>query len=597
MKMSDQPNTPAVDTSALVPTAEDDRLLEKLRAATLGEFDIYGELGRGGMATVYLAHEISLDRKVAIKVMSPAMTHATGLVERFKREAKTAANLAHPNIIPIYSVRQVDDLLFCVIKLVNGTPLDGIMRELGRLPVRLVQAVVSQVGDALAYAHRHGVVHRDIKPGNILIDDDGWVVVTDFGIAKVSETEGLTMTGVAVGTPTYMSPEQCSGDEVTGASDQYSLGVVAYEMLAGRPPFTGNSMMAIMYSHFHDEAPSLAALRPDVPAPLRDAVMRMLAKSPAERFPSVDAAAAAMGAKPLERDEPTRSQLITLVRSGTSHRALQLQRTPKSPIPLSQKAAEGPPPLARARWRPVLVAAAAMVLLGAGYLIASFGNREASPPLQQSVLPSAPATTPNATPPATDSLPQAVREQPAAPPTTAKERTPPPATPRQPQVANSVVQQQQRVDTAAKASVTPSVPLFDSATPIRTPVNSVPLATPERSAAVSAPAVDEEGMVRSVILSFARAVAASDLAAARRIYPGMPNEQRQGFEALWRDGGTMSPRWTVSDIIITGTSAIARVQGSNVVTLRRGTTSELPVALRARLERRGAEWRIVALIN
>jgi serine/threonine-protein kinase len=165
--MSDHPPKQPTSSAALAPTAEDDRLLTKLRAATLGEFDVYGELGRGGMATVYLAHEISLDRKVAIKVMSPVMTHATGLVERFKREARTAANLAHPNIIPIYSVRQVDDLLFCVIKLVNGTPLDGIMRELGRLPVRLVQAVVSQVGDALAYAHRHGVVHRDIKPANI----------------------------------------------------------------------------------------------------------------------------------------------------------------------------------------------------------------------------------------------------------------------------------------------------------------------------------------------------------------------------------------------------------------------------------------------
>ncbi|MEW5916509.1 MAG: protein kinase [Gemmatimonadota bacterium] len=591
--MPDRPTKEPTNAAALIPTAEDDRLLAKLRAATLGEFDVYGELGRGGMATVYLAHEISLDRKVAIKVMSPVMTHAAGLVERFKREAKTAANLAHPNIIPIYSVRQVDDLLFCVIKLVNGTPLDGIMRELGRLPVRLVQAVVSQVGDALAYAHRHGVVHRDIKPANILIDDDGWVVVTDFGIAKVSESEGLTLTGVAVGTPTYMSPEQCSGDEVTGASDQYSLGVVAYEMLAGRPPFTGTSMMSLMYSHFHDDPPSLAALRPDCPAPLRDAVLRMLAKAPADRWPSVDAAAAAMGAKPLERDDPTRSQLITLVRSGTSHRVVAALRTPQSPIPLSQKPSETAS--VQARWRPVFAGAAALVLLAAGYLIAVVGAPDTSNEMQRVVAESTGVAPPAAVSPV-DSTPVTARQQVAPPPQAAREEKRTAARPN-PQNTTAVAVATPPVDSMVRRSDTPNVTIFDSATPIRTPVNAVPLRSPERVAAVAPPTIDESNEVRALVLAFARALAASDLAAARRLYPTMPNEQRQGFEALWRAGGTMTPRWTVSDILVTGNVATARVHGTNVVTVRRGTTSEEPVALRARLERRAGEWRLVALIN
>src|SRR6185503_20165680 len=184
-------------------------LLEAIRHATAGEYDVQAELGRGGMATVFLAHEIALDRKVAIKVMSPALFTGEGMVERFKREAKTAASLSHPHIIPIFTVKESEHLVFFVMKFVEGRPLDSIIKEVGPLPIPMVRAILQQVGSALAYAHRRGVVHRDIKPANIMIDSEGWAVVTDFGIAKVSEKQGLTMTGATVGTPSYMSPEQC----------------------------------------------------------------------------------------------------------------------------------------------------------------------------------------------------------------------------------------------------------------------------------------------------------------------------------------------------------------------------------------------------
>ncbi|HSB54437.1 MAG TPA: serine/threonine-protein kinase, partial [Gemmatimonadales bacterium] len=191
---------------------------ERLREATLGEYEILGELGRGGMAAVYLAHEVALDRKVAIKVMSPALVSGEGMIERFKREARTAASLSHPHIIPVYAVRESDHLLYFVMKFIAGRPLDGVLKELGPLPIPMIQMILQQVGGAFGYAHRRGIVHRDIKPANIMIDEEGWAVVTDFGIAKVSQAEGLTMTGMTVGTPTYMSPEQCMAQEVTGAS-------------------------------------------------------------------------------------------------------------------------------------------------------------------------------------------------------------------------------------------------------------------------------------------------------------------------------------------------------------------------------------------
>src|SRR5438034_247225 len=227
------------------PAALQAAQLDAVRQATLGEYEILGELGRGGMATVYLAHDIALDRQVAIKVMAPALLAGEGMAERFKREARTAASLSHPNIIPIYAVRETEQTLYFVMKLIEGRPLDSIIHEIGPLPIPMVQAIVHQVGSALGYAHKRGVVHRDVKAANVMVDSDGWAVVTDFGIAKVAEAHGLTVTGATVGTPSYMSPEQCGAKDLTGASDQYSLGVVAYEMLTGRLPFTAVSVVTI----------------------------------------------------------------------------------------------------------------------------------------------------------------------------------------------------------------------------------------------------------------------------------------------------------------------------------------------------------------
>jgi serine/threonine protein kinase len=318
------------------PVVLEDPLLERLRDATLGEYDVSGELGRGGMAAVYLAHEIALDRQVAIKVMLPDLVHGAGMVERFKREAKTAGALSHPNIIPIYAVRETEGLLYFVMKFVEGRPLDSVIKELGRLPIAMAQTILAQVGGALAYAHRRGVVHRDVKPANIMIDEEGWAVVTDFGIAKVETAEGLTMTGATIGTPYYMSPEQCSSKGVTGQSDQYSLGIVAFEMLTGKPPFNGDSMMAIMRAQFMDAVPDLGSIRSDCPPALAAAVARMVEKEPEKRWPSLDDAVAAIGAATLAHDDPIRTQMVTLARSG---------KRPRLSVPIS------PAPAGRARTR------------------------------------------------------------------------------------------------------------------------------------------------------------------------------------------------------------------------------------------------------
>ena len=293
------------------------QVLQRLRAATAGEFVIQRELGRGGFAAVFLAHEITLGRKVAIKVMSPAVMMGDGMVDRFLQEARTVASLNHPHIITIHSVRRLEELPYFVMKFVRGRSLEHVLRREGRLPLPVIRDLLFQVGSALAYAHRRGVIHRDIKPANILLDDEGNAIVTDFGIAKVAESPNLTVTGMVIGTLTYMSPEQCDAQAVTWASDQYSLGIVAYEMLTGTVPFTGSGF-ALMHAHAQTPPPPIRALRPDCPPDVEAAVNRMLAKNQAERWPTMGDALTALGAVAVPDTDPLREELARLARVDLS---------------------------------------------------------------------------------------------------------------------------------------------------------------------------------------------------------------------------------------------------------------------------------------
>ncbi len=286
-------------------------VVQRLRRATLGEFEIGSELGRGAMAAVFLAHEISLDRKVAIKVMSPGLLMDEGMAERFKREAITIANLNHPNIVSVHSVRQAEGLHFFVMRYIRGRALEEVMQQAGKLPLPIVRSILAQVASALSYAHRSRVVHRDIKPANILIDEDGNAVVTDFGIAKVAELPSATHPGALVGTPAYMSPEQCSGAEVSGASDQYALGAVAYEMITGVSPFIG-STLTVMRAHLEQPPQPIRTVNGECPPELEAAVLRMLEKDPADRWPSIAQAKTALGATPLEEEDPLLAELCRL---------------------------------------------------------------------------------------------------------------------------------------------------------------------------------------------------------------------------------------------------------------------------------------------
>lgn len=338
---------------------------QALRDATLGEYEILDELGRGGMATVFRAHDIALDRKVAIKVMAPHLLEGEGMAERFKLEARTAAQLSHPHIIPIYAVKETESTLFFVMKYIEGRALDEIVKKTGALPIPMVRDILGKVGSALGYAHRRDVVHRDVKPGNIMIDEEGTPIVTDFGIAKVAEARGLTVTGTTIGTPSYMSPEQCEAKPVTGASDQYSLGIVAFELLTGKLPFEADSAVTIMYKHCHEPLPPLTDFRPDCPPEILDTVTRMLAKDPADRWPTMEAAMKKMGT--LAQLDPVASQLLRAAQEGDLERVAELA-TPRR----GMAGVSGPPttvPSAAKAPRSRLIAAVAgLVILAGGTL-------------------------------------------------------------------------------------------------------------------------------------------------------------------------------------------------------------------------------------
>jgi len=257
--------------------------LARLRAALAGRYTIEHELGRGGMATVYLAEDLKHRRRVAIKVLKPELAAALG-PERFLREIQIAARLTHPHILPLHDSGVAGGLLYYVMPSVEGESLGNRLERDGRLPIDAARAITREVADALSYAHAHGVVHRDIKPDNVLLSG-GHAFVADFGVAKAlgAATDDTTVTnvGVALGTPAYMAPEQAAADPATDyRADLYALGVIAYEMLAGHPPFTSRSSAQAMAAHLTEAPRPIAELRPDCPAALAALVMRCLEKAP-----------------------------------------------------------------------------------------------------------------------------------------------------------------------------------------------------------------------------------------------------------------------------------------------------------------------------
>ena len=250
----------------------------------LGKYQIQTEIGKGGMGQVFLGYDAMLERQVAIKVLAPHLVWETGFVERFLREARAAARLKHPSIVTIYDVGQEGSRYYIVMEYLEGTTLAHLIAQRGPQSSKIALPILGQLAGALDYAHSFGLVHRDVKPGNVIVSPSGHVTLTDFGVARAAQESRLTSTGSLVGTPQYMSPEHAQGEEVDYRSDIYSLGVVAYEMLTGRTPFGATTPHAVLHQLIYDPPPPIHTLRPDLPPKVEQVMASVLAKEPAKRY-------------------------------------------------------------------------------------------------------------------------------------------------------------------------------------------------------------------------------------------------------------------------------------------------------------------------
>jgi eukaryotic-like serine/threonine-protein kinase len=316
-------------------------------------------IARGGMADVYLARDQVLDRLVAVKVLFPEFARDPSFVERFRREAHSAASLNHPNIVGVYDWGQEHGTYFIVMEYVEGRSLRDIIRAEGHLPPFEVARIGAEIADALSFAHRHGVVHRDIKPGNVLITAAGQVKLTDFGIAAnpADATQGLTQTGAVMGTATYFSPEQAQGFTVDGRSDVYSLGVVLYEMATGVPPFTGESPVAVAMKHVREVPRMPSSMQPDLPPVLESIILAAMAKSVDARYQSAEDLRADLLS--FQRGRPVMAAPAAVVPAGADQMALTAAAS------AARRSGSPQPPPPRRRWGAIIATTIGLGLLAA----------------------------------------------------------------------------------------------------------------------------------------------------------------------------------------------------------------------------------------
>lgn len=325
----------------------------------LGSYRIINQIGRGGMANVYKAYQPSIDRYVAIKVLPSQLAESKQFAARFQQEARIIARLEHPHILPVFDYGESDGTAYFVMRYLDTGTLKDLMESGRPLSLEDIDRIFTQLADALSYAHAHGVIHRDLKPANALVDSSGNIFLTDFGIARLLESASprLTQTDAIMGTPAYISPEQAQGQTVDQRSDIYSLGIILYEMATGRVPFIADTPLAVLFKQISDPLPLPSAVKPDIPEPIEQVILKALAKSPDDRFATAGEFVAAWK-RALEQAEKARLQ----------HEAARPTIVQSQPVSRPHPTA-APPPAKKAVSRPGGLAGWAIGCLAGGCLL------------------------------------------------------------------------------------------------------------------------------------------------------------------------------------------------------------------------------------
>jgi serine/threonine protein kinase len=584
-------------------------LFDQLQATLGGAYRLERELGGGGMSRVFLAHETALGRRVVVKVLLPELAAGVS-VDRFRREIQLAAQLQHPHIVPLLSAGEFGGLPYFTMPFISGESLRTRLSRTGELPINETVRILRDVVSAISYAHENGVMHRDVKPDNVLLSG-GVAVVTDFGVAKAvsvstasptADITGLTSLGMALGTPNYMAPEQASGDpQIDHRVDIYALGIMGYEMLAGRTPFGGRSTQAVLAAHMIEQPEPLERLRPSVTPALAALLMQSMAKRPADRPQSAMEILHALDAI----GTPTGGIATTTV-------------TPRASADVT------PPPARRAR--PAVVAGISLIALLAfgilwriGPLGPSTGAETSAggarstpgpapvpePPVRLPLDTTAPPAPPTPAPPAVErrtppaSAPARARRPAAEPP---KRVTPPPVIPE----TDSSPPADSAPPTDSAPAVVPSTtppPADDSAlqaapAPARMALPPPPAARSDPPAArppQPAPAPgDARAEVSATVAAFARAIESGSVENLRRVYPEMTPAQQRGWQQFFETVRDVKAQLTVDHLNVGNGTADARVTGTyGYRNSSTGRTEVQPVAFRATLRRESGGWRIV----
>jgi serine/threonine-protein kinase len=586
----------------------------------IGKYEIIEQVGEGAMGVVYRASDPVLNRPVAVKVMNEGLAQDGALRQRFLREAQAAGSLQHPNVVTIYDFGETDGHLFIAMEFIDGTDLEELLARGRTIPLPAQLDIIIDVLNGLAYAHRRGIIHRDIKPANIRIDSEGHARIMDFGVAHLS-TSNLTGTGVMMGTPNYMAPEQITSGDVTPGTDIFSVGAVLYELLTNTKPFAADTLHRVLFRIVSDPPPEVLDRMPDLPPALDKIIKKALAKEVGQRYASATEMANDLSAVRSSLGAPRASRTVS--QRSSIEKALLAQRQAQQSKDVR-------------RWQVISAAAALLFVVGGGsgvyFAMQRAGSQPAAPPADaraDSSSTSDPSRTasPTASPtvvvagspgdtnarPATPASPGTQVPQVAA--TTPQRRVVDSTAARRPptRTAESLARVPQRRPAAIDSAPAPtSVVARDTVVPPPTNTPTQPAQQPVTASSsvgqVSAPAASERSdstpprvvvpperprdAVTTIVNAYAQAIASRSVTQLKRVYPAMTPAQQSAWESFFQSVRSMTADLQIDTFTSGADSAVARITGAYVFVTRAGRSERQPASFIASFARDGDRWKL-----